>query len=238
MPYLCPICHKAQEEDSINAHLDECLTNQSLVEQGAGLDQTTPPEELLPFMEDSSFDQQLAYELALLTNPEFNSAGGETLLGPQDNVGCPYPGCSATVEAFQLPSHAAQNHSACAQALSCPLCERLTGTEYTPNENTNLLQHLSRAHADLVEMEALQESRRLYLEQVNRVVELPKSVGLASQEFQVAGKVPDKECFICDENFSKGQNVICLDCFCLFHKHCLEEWFQKSNTQRCPLHKE
>jgi len=45
-----------------------------------------------------------------------------------------------------------------------------------------------------------------------------------------------KECTICFEEFQKGNSIARLDCFCVFHKHCLEQWFRK--TRVCPLHKD
>jgi len=46
----------------------------------------------------------------------------------------------------------------------------------------------------------------------------------------------DKECMICYEEYEKGQMVSRLECFCVYHKSCLENWL--SRKQCCPLHME
>lgn len=46
----------------------------------------------------------------------------------------------------------------------------------------------------------------------------------------------DKECMICYEEYEIGQMVSRLECFCVFHKSCLETWL--SRKQCCPLHME
>jgi len=45
-----------------------------------------------------------------------------------------------------------------------------------------------------------------------------------------------RECTICFEEFHKGDMIARMDCFCIFHKNCLERWFNKVRT--CPLHKD
>ena len=42
------------------------------------------------------------------------------------------------------------------------------------------------------------------------------------------------ECPICFEEFEVEQEVATLDCLCRFHRHCIQEWFQKGKT--CPVH--
>jgi len=46
----------------------------------------------------------------------------------------------------------------------------------------------------------------------------------------------DRECMICYDEYEKGQMVSRLECFCVFHKNCLENWL--SRKQCCPLHME
>jgi len=46
----------------------------------------------------------------------------------------------------------------------------------------------------------------------------------------------DTECTICYEEFEEGAVIARLDCFCIFHKKCIDQWFKKSN--KCPLHKD
>jgi len=44
----------------------------------------------------------------------------------------------------------------------------------------------------------------------------------------------DKECSICFEVPCKGEVISRLECLCVFHKICIERWFEKSKF--CPLH--
>jgi E3 ubiquitin-protein ligase ZNRF1/2 len=42
------------------------------------------------------------------------------------------------------------------------------------------------------------------------------------------------ECSICLDDLDVGETVARLECLCLFHKTCLDEWFKRKNV--CPLH--
>lgn len=42
------------------------------------------------------------------------------------------------------------------------------------------------------------------------------------------------ECSICLDDMEIGQTVARLECLCLFHKMCLDEWFKRKNV--CPQH--
>jgi len=44
-----------------------------------------------------------------------------------------------------------------------------------------------------------------------------------------------KECTVCLEEFTSGQMIVTLECFCMYHKTCAEAWWQRSKS--CPLHK-
>lgn len=45
-----------------------------------------------------------------------------------------------------------------------------------------------------------------------------------------------KECTICFEEFLKGNTISRLMCLCVFHKKCIDSWFDKSKATKCPLH--
>jgi len=47
---------------------------------------------------------------------------------------------------------------------------------------------------------------------------------------------PGVECTICFEEFKVSESIARLDCFCTFHKRCIDLWFEKSH--KCPLHKD
>ena len=42
------------------------------------------------------------------------------------------------------------------------------------------------------------------------------------------------ECSICLEDMETGQTVARLECLCIYHKACLDEWFKRKNV--CPQH--
>jgi len=47
--------------------------------------------------------------------------------------------------------------------------------------------------------------------------------------------VDDAECTICLEEFEVGASMARLECFCRFHKKCIQEWFV-DHPGRCPVH--
>ncbi|KAH6580859.1 hypothetical protein BASA61_009366 [Batrachochytrium salamandrivorans] len=54
----------------------------------------------------------------------------------------------------------------------------------------------------------------------------------------LASTLPDVECTICMEEFEKGQRIARLNCLCMFHYHCIQEWFANPQygKQMCPVH--
>jgi len=44
------------------------------------------------------------------------------------------------------------------------------------------------------------------------------------------------ECIICFDDMLKGQTIARLPCLCVYHKRCIDDWFQRSRT--CPEHPE
>ncbi|CAB4424295.1 unnamed protein product [Rhizophagus irregularis] len=45
-----------------------------------------------------------------------------------------------------------------------------------------------------------------------------------------------QECPICLEEFLSGEDVARLNCFCSYHNHCLQDWFNKGKGRECPTH--
>ena len=43
-----------------------------------------------------------------------------------------------------------------------------------------------------------------------------------------------EECVICFEDFVQGETIARLPCLCIYHKHCLDDWFKINNV--CPQH--
>lgn len=44
------------------------------------------------------------------------------------------------------------------------------------------------------------------------------------------------ECVICLEEFEPGQELGRMECFCKFHRRCVEGWWRKRGERRCPTH--
>ncbi|KAK6096423.1 hypothetical protein MT418_003258 [Batrachochytrium dendrobatidis] len=54
----------------------------------------------------------------------------------------------------------------------------------------------------------------------------------------LAASIPNIECSICMDDFEKGQHIARLNCLCMFHLCCIQEWFNnpKYGKQMCPVH--
>ena len=63
------------------------------------------------------------------------------------------------------------------------------------------------------------------------------STGGEALEDVLKEDVPNKECIICFDNFYAGDEITRLDCWCMFHRDCIHEWFDKQNCVACPVHK-
>jgi len=48
--------------------------------------------------------------------------------------------------------------------------------------------------------------------------------------------IPDQECPICYDSFVMHQITSRLECFCLYHKDCIELWWTKKEQRTCPFH--
>jgi hypothetical protein len=44
------------------------------------------------------------------------------------------------------------------------------------------------------------------------------------------------ECPICFEDFERGNTIARLPCLCVFHKDCIDIWFETSVDKNCPTH--
>jgi hypothetical protein len=48
---------------------------------------------------------------------------------------------------------------------------------------------------------------------------------------------PEVECAVCLETFARGQKVIRMECFCLYHSPCVQLWWKKNQGSiNCPTH--
>ena len=50
---------------------------------------------------------------------------------------------------------------------------------------------------------------------------------------EILGKMENKQCLICLDDYAINENVCYLPCFHLFHSICIKSWIKKSN--KCPL---
>jgi len=229
---ICPICSnviESTEQRVINAHIDECLTNSFLSEGGSGgggnLGGGGDDGGDLPI----DMDAVLARELAQ---------------GPGMNVDsyrftCPYPACNMSVVSYDFYSHAQQYHTACSQQLGCPICQAESGVAFNVSEKTNLLQHLKNAHADMSEIQrAMEASRQAFFYQASGRVDLPEHVGHGRTVKVLDADMGGKECSICFEEFLEGDRVAWLECFCFFHEACIDAWFEKTEKEICPVHRD
>ena len=66
---------------------------------------------------------------------------------------------------------------------------------------------------------------------INKIV-----VGCATIEETLEEAIPDKECTICFDTFEEGDKIVRLDCWCIYHKDCAQEWFDKVKQTACPVH--
>ena len=48
-------------------------------------------------------------------------------------------------------------------------------------------------------------------------------------------ELPDECCSICLEDFKSGDNIKKLNCTHIFHKECLQPWFNDNNNRNCPM---
>ena len=146
-------------------------------------------------------------------------------------IACPYPGACGTMEANDFPTHVKACHKdAKVQRLQCPICALQMENLPPLVEGFSLLVHLDDAHKDLVpsfnylsltESGAISPSVQLGKAQVKDILE---------------ADIPDKECIICFDVYSKGDDVTRLDCWCFFHSECIEEWFEQKGGVCCPVH--
>lgn len=99
--------------------------------------------------------------------------------------------------------------------VNCPVCGKSL-TLYGSNQN-NIETHLK---------ECLEN------ENVENKVKLGNKY-----ELQKLDKDLGKECPICFEDFLKGQVIVRIDCLCIFHKKCIDEWYKYSKVDGiCPIH--
>jgi len=153
----------------------------------------------------------------------------QQLKGDPFAIKCPYSSACGLMEARDLPTHAREYHQNDAQGYPCPIC-MLSAEDQSMVERTNLLQHLAANHSDCVpswEDNPLDASPNVDMRNL-------KVAGAFVED--VLQTAVAKECPICFDEFAAGEAVYRMDCWCLFHKHCAQSWFDKVGNCRCPVH--
>lgn len=134
------------------------------------------------------------------------------------------------MEANDFPIHVKSCHKdAKTQHLQCPICALQMDNVPPMSESFSLAIHLEENHADLVpsfDYLSLTESGGIPSPDLGKA--LVKNI--------LEKEIPEKECIICFDIYSKGDEVTRLDCWCFFHSECIEEWFEKKGGICCPVH--
>ncbi|KAH3765950.1 hypothetical protein Pelo_2186 [Pelomyxa schiedti] len=217
-------------EAQMSRHVEECLTSEMLIteerqrEEHRNAPPVTPPDTVPP----TSIPSQDPHPpwLDAFIHPE---AGVESPFLIQ----CPYSGCTVKMEAMHFFVHVVGNHQVGPQAFPCPICA-LQGFTAEVNSSTNLLQHLNTKHMDMLSQADLLQ----YTVEVNNnppPIQIPDAPGTGTVE-SVLSLPTNRECPICLVEMTTGDTVLTLECLCMFHSACLQNWYAKSEKSDCPVH--
>jgi len=170
-------------------------------------------------------------------------------------ITCPYMGCGKQLEAWEFHSHAATLHSTLNQQYACPICTLGSDVFYAVTDKTNLLQHLKNHHADTApgvahtpvptynnEDEDEDDDSSSSVEDLfggkpyepiynprtpTTAPNPPISTNSAKYVETTLSKNLDMECTICFEPFNLGQVIVTIECMCVYHKTCANNWWKK-----------
>jgi hypothetical protein len=171
-------------------------------------------------------------------------------------VGCPWGGCGAVVPVQRFAAHALRCHRDDEQAgIACPICPLFDDNPEAYEDQANLLCHVHDVHLALFEpdvrrslsafastaiqrefSDAAVSPFAIYpLPDATRGPEVPPAV--PSNMYRASRLSTDlvgQECPICLERLLKDHEVARLECLCVFHRTCLDDWLAKKPS--CPLH--
>eukprot|EP01119_Soliformovum_irregulare_P000145 TRINITY_DN10107_c0_g1_i1.p1 TRINITY_DN10107_c0_g1~~TRINITY_DN10107_c0_g1_i1.p1 ORF type:complete len:295 (-),score=26.57 TRINITY_DN10107_c0_g1_i1:86-970(-) len=149
------------------------------------------------------------------------------------NVICPYTNCGTTHKIASFVNHVNMVHVQDGQAYACPICPKLGYEAYHVTQKTNLLEHINGMHADMAVEYGFEDGDDFYYDPTE--FETPEIQRYATyMEEKITRLDTVQECGICYEEYNLGDIGARLQCLCLYHKTCLEKWFEK--TRGCPLH--
>jgi len=242
--HQCPVCGTVMmSEDTlaVMSHVDECLS--TAVAKGdpqnkpkRQLNQNNPPPTSVnnfgappPYYQPYPNYYQPYPNIQPYQNIQYQDKNIVKSHDSPFSVICPYTSCGLQMEAVDFYHHAILTHTSGQQGFSCPICTLSNGIVYLPKKGSNLYQHLQKQHAEFAFMVPSFQQPKVQ-ESVS-----PPAVGSA-YVVDIIHDCDGKECTICFEEFQTGDQIARLECFCVFHKGCVDEWFQKS--RKCPLHKD
>jgi len=147
-------------------------------EQPLPLNQTAQPEIKCPIcgenLDEFDEDERNMHVMSCLPQESVPSPNRQNFpptifnTSSSDNpfiVTCPYPYCNLQFEARDFPFHVTSVHFSGPQNFACPLCTVTMGIVYKVTTNTNLFNHVTNTHKDLVSLgqfESLNQTSKVY----------------------------------------------------------------------------
>ena len=153
-----------------------------------------------------------------------------------DFVICPI--CAIPVEPAAFFDHAFREHAGAKDKdklkVVCPICVLFYGVPANSPlpANANILHHLATSHAEM-------EGASANLQNVqNDNNDEGERLGLHFAKFVMEKTLPEtEECAICLGEYKCGEEMIRMQCFCLFHSSCVRLWWNKKEGKiECPVH--
>ncbi|KAH3756980.1 hypothetical protein Pelo_11198 [Pelomyxa schiedti] len=222
----CPVCRKWLNNDlrnsGINRHIDECLNTTFLQEEDAHkhphLGAAAPDANTQHPTDGTSVDTNVVSIIANAhgdAQQSNTSSTNEAATQPPPLRGegeeDPSTGGALSVSCPFPLCHSVLEES---HSTFCPVC-KLQGEALPPS---NLIEHLTTSHGELLQPEVVVPE--LGSGYVERTLDAPAGA----------------ECSICLATLYTNDVVATLDCFCMFHKECINNWFAKHGARSCPLH--
>eukprot|EP01095_Lingulamoeba_sp_RSL-Kostka_P009979 TRINITY_DN34_c3_g1_i1.p1 TRINITY_DN34_c3_g1~~TRINITY_DN34_c3_g1_i1.p1 ORF type:complete len:279 (-),score=81.42 TRINITY_DN34_c3_g1_i1:223-1059(-) len=143
------------------------------------------------------------------------------------SIACPYDRKCGRFEACDFPNHVFTVHAnEETHTYRCPICDlQYFDLEFKVTKKTNLFKHLEKEHNDMINSSSSSSGSNFQLEKIgNGIVE------------EILTTSIEKDCLICFEEFYTGETIIRMECFCFYHKDCIEGWFEKKQQNLCPIH--
>lgn len=119
-------------------------------------------------------------------------------------------------------SEAVSNH-----LLVCPICVAFFAVDPGTVQPASLLLHLRATHRDMEGASAsIYGNVEPFAPPSPEHYSGPMEIGNDFTSFRLTAAM-QVECLVCLDEFETGQEVIRMECFCLFHKDCVSSWWHK-----------